>query len=150
MFSDHNTKFSHKVPVQIRFNDVDVVGHVNNAMFFQFLDFARMHYFNAVFKGIIDWRKKSLILAKMEMEYFEPVFLEDKISVCTKIEKIGNKSIQMHQHIVKDTKEEELVASCVSVLVGYDYKEQVSISIPSAWKEKVLSYEKNVLIKSAT
>lgn len=150
MLSNFNIKFLHKVSVQIRFNDIDVVGHVNNAMYLQYLDFARMDYFKQVFANIIDWRKESLILAKIEMEYFEPVFLGDKISVYTKIEKIGNKSIQMHQHIVKDdNEEEELVASCTSILVGYDYTKQSSMKISQDWKEKVLDYEKNVLIKSS-
>ena len=149
MISDYKTKFLHKVPVQIRFNDIDVIGHVNNAMYFQYLDYARMNYFKQVFDDVIYWRKKGLILAKMEMEYYEPVFLGENISVCTKIEKIGNKSIQMHQHIVKDSDDEELIASCTSILVGYDYTEQASMKVPPAWKEKVLDYEKNVLIKSS-
>ncbi len=149
MFSDHHTKFLHKVPVQIRFNDVDLAGHVNNAMYFQYLDYARLRYFKDVFADTIEWRKNGLILAKIEIEFFESLFLDDKIFVRTKIEKIGNKSLQMRQHIIKDKgKDESLISVCTSVLVGYDYQQKTVLVIPPEWKEKVLEFEKNVLIKS--
>ncbi|MCD6366752.1 MAG: acyl-CoA thioesterase [Bacteroidales bacterium] len=151
MFSDHHTKFLHKELVQIRFNDVDIAGHVNNAMYFQYLDYARLRYFEQVFDDTIKWRKKGLVLAKIEIEFFESVFLDDKIFVRTKIEKIGNKSIQMRQHIIKGEGENEiLISCCTSVLVGYDYENKMSLTIPREWKEKVLEFEKNVLIKSSS
>ncbi len=151
MFSDHHTKFLHKVPVQIRFNDVDIAGHVNNAMYFQYLDYARLRYFEQVFADTIKWRKEGLVLAKIEIEFFESIFLDDKIFVRTKIEKIGNKSINMRQHIVVgDGEDEVLISVCTSVLVGYDYQGKTSLAISREWKEKILEFEKKVLIKSSS
>lgn len=151
MFLDSRTKFLHKVSIQIRFNDVDIAGHVNNAMYFQYLDYARLQYFEQVFNDTIKWREKGLVLAKIEIEFFESVFLQDKIFVSTKIEKVGNKSMQMHQHITKGNDDDKvLISNCTSVLVGYDYQEKISLVIPCEWKEKVLEFEKNVLIKSSS
>lgn len=32
------TTFRHSVPVQLRFNDLDPLGHVNNSVYFTFYD----------------------------------------------------------------------------------------------------------------
>jgi len=150
MFSNAHIKFLHTTPVQIRFNDVDIAGHVNNAMYFQYLDYARLQYFKQVFQDTIEWRKRGLVLAKIEIEYLESIFLEDNIFVKTKISKIGIKSFEMQQQIVKDSNEKEiLISTCTSVLVGYDYQTKSSLTIPDEWKNKILDFEKNVLIKSA-
>ena len=39
---DQQIQFFHKTPIQIRFNDVDVVGHVNNSVYQNYFDAARM------------------------------------------------------------------------------------------------------------
>ena len=37
-------KFFHETPLQIRFNDVDVMGHVNNSVYQNYFDVARLRY----------------------------------------------------------------------------------------------------------
>ncbi|HIE16491.1 MAG TPA: acyl-CoA thioesterase [Bacteroidales bacterium] len=144
MFETQNINFLHKVAVQIRFNDIDIAGHVNNAMYFQYLDLARLQYFDKVFDDTIKWKKAGLVLAKIEINFLEPVFLNEKLFVYTKIDKIGNKSIQMYQHIIKSIdKKEILVSISTSVLVGYDYIKKRSFEIPKKWKEKILNFERN-------
>ena len=40
--------FKHKTSIQLRFKDVDMMGHVNNANHFTYLELARVKYFNEV------------------------------------------------------------------------------------------------------
>ena len=35
----------HTLPLQLRFNDVDMMGHVNNAVIMEFFDLGKSHYF---------------------------------------------------------------------------------------------------------
>ena len=37
--------FKRKTQVQLRFNDIDALGHVNNSVYFQFFDLAKTEYF---------------------------------------------------------------------------------------------------------
>ena len=39
------------VPLQIRFNDVDKFGHVNNTIYFQFYDSGKTDYVSTVCRG---------------------------------------------------------------------------------------------------
>lgn len=46
-------EFKHSVPVQLRFNDADALGHVNNSVYFTFYDLGKTEYFKAVRGGEI-------------------------------------------------------------------------------------------------
>ena len=37
-----------KTPIQLRFNDIDQMGHVNNAVIMEFLDLGKSEYFTSV------------------------------------------------------------------------------------------------------
>ena len=37
--------FKRSTSVQLRFNDIDALGHVNNSVYFQFFDLAKTEYF---------------------------------------------------------------------------------------------------------
>ena len=40
--------FHHTLPIQLRFNDVDKFGHVNNTVYFSFYDLGKTEYFATV------------------------------------------------------------------------------------------------------
>ena len=40
--------FRHVTPIQIRFNDIDVIGHINNNAYLEYMDLGKTAYFNAV------------------------------------------------------------------------------------------------------
>jgi acyl-CoA thioester hydrolase len=134
--------FRHKTPIQIRFKDIDRLGHVNNANHITYFELARVDYFNTLMgRGTkIDWDNESLILARMEMDYKQPIFLEDKISVYTWVSRMGSKSFEMSCSIVKEIEggAETEVAKGLAVIVCFNYKLNQTIPIPEGWKEKML------------
>ena len=44
--------FHHALPIQLRFNDVDKFGHVNNTVYFSFYDLGKTEYFASVCPGL--------------------------------------------------------------------------------------------------
>jgi acyl-CoA thioester hydrolase len=129
----------HKTPIQIRFKDVDRLGHVNNANHVTYFELARVEYFNSLMGDIkIDWESESLILAKMEMEYKQPIMLEDKVFVYTWVSRIGSKSFDMSCSIVKSVNGAEIeLAKGLAVIVCFNYKTNQSILIPETWRKKM-------------
>ena len=140
------SKYRHTTPVQIRFNDIDILGHVNNAVYQHYYDYARVNYFKKIVGDIVDWKKYSLILASIKIDYFSPVNLNDEIEVETRVEMLGNKSISMKQKLIK-TKTREIVSSNRAVLVAYDSELNQTIDIPDDWKNKFVSFEKEITMK---
>jgi len=133
--------YKHKTPIQIRFKDIDKLGHVNNANHVTYFELARVDYFNAVAdKGVkIDWVNEGVILAKIEMEYKQPVYLEDTVYVYTWVSRMGLKSFDMSCSIVRIVDGVEVeAAKGLAIVVCFNYKENHPILIPEIWKAKML------------
>jgi len=133
--------YKHSTPIQIRFNDIDIAGHVNNAVHLYYFDYARMQYFNKVFGETIEWRTEGLVIVNINIDYIKPIYLEEKISVDTKIIKIGNKSIKMIQEIKLIDKPDEIKSKNIAILVGYHYKDNYSFDIPQNWRNSINEFE---------
>ena len=93
--------FKHKTLIQIRFKDVDMMGHVNNANHLTYFELARVHYFDEIVKERIDWSKQGIILAHMEVDYKMPILLTDKVYVFSRISKFGYSSFTVEYIISK-------------------------------------------------
>ena len=136
------TPFKEKTQIQIRFKDLDSMGHVNNANFITYFELARLNYFDTLTKDSlkIDWINEGVILAKVEMEYRQPILLEDKVFVYTWVSRLGSKSFDMSCSIVRviDGVEVE-AAKGLTTLVCFNYKTNESIAIPERWKVKMES-----------
>ncbi len=133
--------YRHKTPIQIRFKDIDKLGHVNNANHITYFELARVDYFAAFEKDDIkiDWVNEGVILAKIEMEYKHPILLEDAVFVYTWVSKMGTKSFEMSCSIIKDENGIEIeLAKGLAIIVCFNYKTNQTILIPEKWKTKMM------------
>ena len=143
MLKNKDLNFFHKTPIQIRFNDIDIMAHVNNSVYQNYFDLARTQYFEEVFEEHINWKLRALVLAKITIEYIDPIFLEENIIVLSKVYKLGNKSLHMKQEIVnKDTR--EIKAINEAVLVSFGAKEEKAVEIPEDWRNKIVKFENDI------
>ena len=129
----------HRTPIQIRFKDVDALGHVNNANHLTYFETARIDYFRAVISVPIDWETEGMILKHQSVDYKKPILLNDQIAVDTWFVRAGNTSFELHYSLVrikKDGSETEM-ASGTSIIVCYNYKEQRTTPVPKIWVEKM-------------
>lgn len=134
--------FKHQTKIQIRFKDVDKIGHVNNANHLTYFEIARVEYFNDVFRNKINWQEISMILAKSEITYKLPILLEDKLVCYTKISKLGNKSFDTEYLLVKTTNgKPELCAFGKAILVCMNYKAHQTVAIPQEWISQITEFE---------
>ena len=108
-------KFNHTLPIQLRFNDVDKFGHVNNTVYFSFYDLGKTEYFASVCPHV-DWQKQ------------------------TAVTKIGTKSFHLAQRVI-DTETQEVKCICTSVMVTYDLSKHESKPLTEEWIEAICKYE---------
>lgn len=133
-------EFKHSIPVQLRFNDADSLGHVNNAVYFSFYDLGKTEYFKAVrgesiFKNPID-----VVVAHADVDFLEPVFLTDDIAVETTVLSIGTKSFRLEQRIYcRETK--AVKCRCSTIMVGFDFKTKQTIEISNEWRNSIEQFE---------
>ena len=73
-------EFHHSLPIQLRFNDVDKFGHVNNTVYFSFYDLGKTEYFASVCPGV-DWEKDGIVVVHIEADFLAQIFSSDHIAV---------------------------------------------------------------------
>ena len=135
--------YHHTHPIQIRFNDIDMLGHTTNSVYMQYFDLGRLHYFTNVLKERMDWRDEGLILVSININYLAQTKLYDELEVRTKVTKLGNKSLEMHQQIYNKTTN-EVAAEGKSNMVGYSGSRRQSIPVPTRWRERFANFEKDI------
>ena len=139
MTDENNSKYHHVVPLQIRFNDVDKFGHVNNSVFFQYYDTTKTDYLSTVCKDL-DWEHVAIVVVKIEAEFFSQIKAGNHIAGRTRVVKIGNKSFHLEQEVF-DSDTQELKSRCLSIMVLYDLERQQSMPFPDEWRKAISDYE---------
>jgi len=117
--------------------------HVNNSVYQNYFDLARTKYFEEVFEQKIIWKEKALVLAKITIEYLNPILFDEEIVVLSKVYKLGNKSLQMKQEVV-NAKTNEVKAKNDAVLVAFGTQENEAIELSDNWRNKITLFEKDL------
>ncbi|HWI53481.1 MAG TPA: thioesterase family protein [Symbiobacteriaceae bacterium] len=117
------------------FRDLDVLGHVNNAVYATYLETGRIEYLAAIGADAL-----GLILAELTVTYRSPAFLREKLLIGTRISEIKNSSFIV-EAVIEEKTTGRLVATSRAVIVHYDYAEGRSKPLPPEWREKIAAFE---------
>ncbi len=118
--------------IQVRFADLDTMGHVNNSVYLSYFEYARVHYFNQLLGLGWDWRKFGVLVARNEINYLKPVLLNDVPQIEILLDSIGSKSFTLAYEV---TVNGELTTTGKSVLVCFDASAQASVPVSGDWKK---------------
>jgi acyl-CoA thioester hydrolase len=132
--------FKHSLPIQIRFNDIDAIGHINNNIYFSYFDLGKVSYFEDIRASCVSWTEGIVVLAHLDVDFLSPIYYKEPLVVDTKVIKVGHKSITLLQQL-RNIKTQEPKCRCTSIIVAYDANLQTSMDIPPVWKEAILAYE---------
>ncbi|MEJ7559872.1 MAG: thioesterase family protein [Pedobacter sp.] len=132
--------FLYKTTIETRFVDFDMMGHVNNAVYFTYLEIARTRYWANAIKW--DWKKTGVIIAKASLDYIKPIFIDDVVHMYVRTSRIGTSSFDLEYLMVKMTNGKEVVCSQgKTVCVAFDYQTKSSTPIPESEKNKMMIFE---------
>lgn len=132
--------FKYKTTIETRFADFDMMGHVNNALYFTFMEIARTKYWKQAI--LWDWEQTGVVIAQASLDYISPVYLKDKISMYVRTSRIGSTSFDLEYLLVKHLNDkEEICAKGKSVCVAFDYSSKKPTPIPEKEKNKMIEFE---------
>ena len=130
---------SEGIKIQVRFSDLDVMGHVNNSVYLSYFEYARVQYFAKLLGTNWDWKKNGVLLVRNEVDYHRPVLLTDVPEVFVFVDSVGSKSFTLSYEVkVKDV----LTTTGKSVLVSFDSIQNSSIEVPTEMKNILLAMKK--------
>jgi acyl-CoA thioester hydrolase len=132
--------FRHRTTLQVRFRDIDAFGHVNNAVFFSYVELARIRYLLDVLQPERPFDELPLILARVELDFRSPIMFGEEVTVDTRIDRIGRSSLAM-AHRMAAGDEGRLAGEASTVLVTYDYAAARPIDVPEEWRARMMAHE---------
>lgn len=134
--------FKSIVKVNVRYDDLDTLGHVNNKTYLSYLEESRIKYVTDVFGFDGNSLNFDIVVGRIDIKYLQAVFLNDDVSVYTRISRIGKKSYDFECYIVKKIDNiMQIAASAVVTMVSVNMKTGKTKLNEQDKTEAVLNYE---------
>lgn len=131
----------HVEVIPVRWGDMDIMGHVNNAKYFTYCESARMSYFAAI--RLLDHReteRQGPALAAANLNFRRQVHYPAVIEVVTRVTDIGRSSFKMEYELFLEGTDDR-VADGTGVVVWVDYATGRSSPMPESLKRSIREYE---------
>jgi acyl-CoA thioester hydrolase len=122
----------HEHPVQLRWSDPDMLGHVNHARALSLLEDARL--------AMVDGRPGGgVILARLEVDYLRQLHyrVAEPLCVSSWVTRLGTKSLTVRQELAQD---EQVAIRADVVLVMFDFATDTSRALTDEEREHWSAY----------
>ena len=124
------------IKIDVRWGDMDSIGHVNNAKYFTYCESARISYFQKIDVGKFVEKSQGPALANASLNFRRQVHYPSTLEVGLKVVEVRNRSFQMNYGIFLEGTD-TLVADGTSVIVWADYKVGKSVDLPSVIRDSI-------------
>jgi acyl-CoA thioester hydrolase len=123
---------------EVTFRELDVFGHVNNAVYLTYLENARIGYLREVL-NIESFEDLLVILAKVRIDFRSRASLGEVLEIGARVSRIGTKSFDLDHEV--GGPDSRLVAVASTTLVTFDYRGDTTMPVPDLWRERIESFE---------
>jgi acyl-CoA thioester hydrolase len=121
-----SVELKHSVELPVQFRDVDSLGHVNSAVYLQYMETARIEFMRRVGQIKAGFRP-DFIIASCRCEYRKTITDEHRIVVSVWSSRIGERSWDFDYEVKGSTG--DLFAIGRTTQVAYDYISQSKLAI---------------------
>jgi len=133
--------YKHTFPIQLRWNDADQFGHINNTIYLQYYDTAKIEYFRSL--GLLMDAHHAIVAVHIEADFIAQVYTNSHVAVQTSVVHIGHKSFTLAQQLI-DADTHEIKCKAETIMVAYNLEEGQSVALWPDWKDKILKFENHV------
>jgi acyl-CoA thioester hydrolase len=131
------------VPIEVRFRDIDAIGHVNNAVYVTYIETARVAYWMKL-TGMTDLRAIDIILARIEVDYRSPVTFGESLEAAVWCVSMRRSSCTLALRLTERASG-RLVAESKNVVVYFDYAAGKPRPIPEALRARIRALDPDVV-----
>lgn len=135
--------FEFETEVDVRYNDLDTYGHVNNAVYATLLEEARVDYLTNVLDGAdadITGSADGLgiVLATLELEFQSSLGPSDSVTVAVRVPRLGESSFPLEYEVRENG---TVLATGETTVVVFDRESRDSQPIPDTWRDRISEFE---------
>lgn len=129
---------AHRYHLTVRSTDIDVIGHVNNAKYLEYMEWARFEWIWEQGFTLDELRRQAImpVVVNININYRKELKMREEVTAITTVVKVGEKSFVIRQELYNAV--DVLVADADVTMVMIDANTRQSISLPVELKETLL------------
>lgn len=123
----------HIYPIDIFYDDTDALGIVYHANFVKYLERARTMYLQSKGFSLVSFHEmfqKQFVVKRVDIEYFRPVRLQQRIHVSTKVSELSKATLTFDQKIYFDPSDVNTIICTGNVVIVCTNTEMKPCAIP--------------------
>ncbi len=124
----------------VAWGDMAAFGHVNNTVYYRYMESARILYFDALDIFSTD---VFTVVASSQCQYLKPVFYPDVLHIGARVEEMRNSAIRMH-YVLFSQQQQQIVADGEAVIVFVDKVAMKKALIPQQLRKIIIDLEATV------
>jgi acyl-CoA thioester hydrolase len=129
------SEFTFETEIEVRFRDLDAMGHVNNAVYATYLEQARAEYIQAVVGETP--LETGVVIADLHIDFEQPIDRDGQVTVAVRVDELGTSSIPLEYEVRTDG---DLAATGRTLMVTVDESGDPK-PVPDAWREHIREFE---------
>jgi acyl-CoA thioester hydrolase len=132
--------FKFSTQIEVRFRDLDALGHVNNAVYLTYFEVARFQYWKNLF-GSEAFSRHSFVVVRAECNYRSPAHTGELLRLFAKVSDLKKSSFVFEYQIV-ESQTGRVVADGLTVQACFDPKTKRTKPISDELRDSILEFEK--------
>ncbi|MEN8390402.1 thioesterase family protein [Acinetobacter indicus] len=124
----------------VAWGDMDALGHVNNVIYYRYIESARIHYMDQI---RMMQQSFSTVVASNQCKYMRPVFYPDTLKIGVRVEEIRNSAFRMH-YLLWSEQQQAVVASAEAIMVCVNSESMQKMPLPESIRQRILALENSV------
>ena len=125
-------KLVHTERIAIRWGDMDAMGHVNNTVYFRYMEQARINWFEALVPRDQAWASIGIVIVNASCNFKKPINYPGTVEVKVFVGAPGGSSVATSYEILLN---DEVHADGAATVVFVDAREQKPLRIPQTIRE---------------
>jgi len=130
--------------IDMRWGDMDALGHLNNTVYFRFLEQTRLDWLESLGYHI-DPEGIGPVLASTSCNFLKPLVYPATVRITLELEKLGRSSLTLRHRFFREDDPETVYATADVVLVWVDYPKGKAVPLPAGMRsyieDKVAEFE---------
>jgi len=124
--------------VKVRVNETDMLGHINHASYFTYMEEARLDFLQKLGMEVKD-EKFTIMLVSAKCDFIRQGYFNQLLEVKTTVKKIGNTSFTLENDIL-EKQSNDLIAKGEVTVVYFDFSNKKPAKLPESFKETLKDY----------
>ena len=121
----------------VAWGDMDAFGHVNNVLYYRYMESARIRYMDEL---NIFQHDVYTVVASNQCKYIRPVFYPDQLKIGARVVEMRNSALRM-SYLLWSEQQQAIVALGEAVMVCVDKENMLKLPIPEIIRQKVTKIE---------